>query len=224
MILLHGVRANRSVMLSRARFLWQAGYSVLLIDFQAHGESPGEHITFGYLESRDARAAIGYVRSRLPRERLGAIGTSLGGASILVGPQATGLDAIVLESVYPTLPEAVEDRIRLRLGPLAKPLTPLLLWQLKPRLGFSANDLRPIDGIAKIGAPVLVLAGDADRHTTVAETQRLFDAAREPKELWIVPGAAHVDLYTYAGAEYERRILSFFAAHLRAGSWQPAGS
>src|SRR5436305_14754033 len=56
--LMHGVRANRLSMLDRARFLSHAGYGVLLFDFQAHGESSGEHITFGYQESRDAQAAI----------------------------------------------------------------------------------------------------------------------------------------------------------------------
>jgi alpha-beta hydrolase superfamily lysophospholipase len=109
-ILLHGVRANRSELLPRAQLLWRAGYSVLLIDFQAHGASPGAHITFGYLESRDVRAAIGYVHKRLPGERLGGLGTSLGGAATLVGPQPAGFDAVVLESVYPTLSEATPAR------------------------------------------------------------------------------------------------------------------
>src|SRR5690348_8452766 len=42
-ILMHGVRANRLSMLDRARFLSHAGYSILLFDFQSHGESTGEH-------------------------------------------------------------------------------------------------------------------------------------------------------------------------------------
>jgi fermentation-respiration switch protein FrsA (DUF1100 family) len=214
-VLMHGVRANRASLLPRARLFHQAGYSVLLFDFQAHGESPGKHITFGYLESRDVRAAVAYARKRLPGERLGGLGMSLGGAATLLGPQPAGFDAVVLESVYPTLEEAVRDRIHIRLGALATPLTPLLLLQIRPRLGFSPRDLRPIDGIGRLGAPVLVLAGDADRHTPLAETRRLYDAARAPKDLWIVPGAAHVDLYTYAGPEYARRVLAFFAAHLR---------
>jgi fermentation-respiration switch protein FrsA (DUF1100 family) len=214
-LLLHGVRANRTVNLPRARFLWKAGYSVLLLDFQAHGASPGERITFGYLESRDVRAGIAYLQARLPAERLGAVGTSLGGAAILVGPQPVGLDAVVLESVYPTVEEAVRNRVRAYLGPLSGALSPLLLMQMRPRLGFSPAELRPIAGIARVGAPVLVVAGTADRSTTVAESRRLFDAARSPKELWLVSGAAHVDLYAYAPAEYERRILRFFAVHLR---------
>jgi len=50
-VLMHGVRANRLSMVRRAEMLHRAGYSVLLFDFQAHGESPGSHITMGYLES-----------------------------------------------------------------------------------------------------------------------------------------------------------------------------
>src|SRR5262245_11420813 len=51
-VLLHPIRADRSAMLGRAKLLHDAGYCVLMIDFQAHGESPGDHITIGYLESR----------------------------------------------------------------------------------------------------------------------------------------------------------------------------
>lgn len=57
-LVMHGVRANRLEVLGRARFLHEHGFSVLLFDFQAHGESPGRYITFGYLEARDARAAL----------------------------------------------------------------------------------------------------------------------------------------------------------------------
>jgi len=98
-VLMHAVRANLAMLVPRARFLWKAGYSVLLFDFQAHGASPGEHVTFGYLESRDVRAAIGYMRSRFPSERLGGLGTSLGGAAALIGPQPVGFDAVVLEAI-----------------------------------------------------------------------------------------------------------------------------
>ena len=42
-LLFHGVGADRSAMLGRALFLHALGYSSLTIDFQAHGESAGEH-------------------------------------------------------------------------------------------------------------------------------------------------------------------------------------
>jgi pimeloyl-ACP methyl ester carboxylesterase len=80
-----------------------------VVDSRAHGESGGERITFGYLESLDARAILGFVRRQMPGERVGAIGVSLGGASLLLGPQPLSVGAVVLEAVYPTLAEAIEE-------------------------------------------------------------------------------------------------------------------
>jgi uncharacterized protein len=91
--------------------------------------------------------------------RVGVIGCSLGGASLLLAPQPSGFDAVVLEAVFPRITRAVENRIRLFVGPLAPLLTPLLLMQMKPRLHLSTSDLEPIKSIRRLGAPVLVAAG-----------------------------------------------------------------
>ena len=61
-LLFPGIRANRLSMVDRARFLHRSAYSVLLIDFQATGETKGDHITFGWKESRDVLAAVNFVR------------------------------------------------------------------------------------------------------------------------------------------------------------------
>ena len=84
MLLLHGIHADRRAMLGRARFLHYFGYSVLLIDLHAHGESAGEAITFGVAEADDARAALCYLRERLPQEPVALLGASLGGAALLL--------------------------------------------------------------------------------------------------------------------------------------------
>jgi hypothetical protein len=62
-------------------------------------------------------------------------------ASILLGQQPVGFDAVVLEAVYPRIGHAVENRIRLRVGALAPLLTPLLLAQIPLRLHISPHDL-----------------------------------------------------------------------------------
>jgi uncharacterized protein len=79
-LLLPGVRANRLSMVDRARFLSRAGYSTLLIDFQATGETRGDRITFGWKESCDAIAAVEFIRRMQPADHIGIIGSSLGGA------------------------------------------------------------------------------------------------------------------------------------------------
>lgn len=218
-LLLHGVRANRSFMVTRARVLRRAGYTVLLVDLPAHGESAGDRITFGARESEGARAALAYLHREVPGERVGAIGASLGGASLLLGqgePAANSAVAVVLEAVYPTVEEAVADRMRIWLGPGGPPLSPLLTWQLRPQIGVTAEKLRPIDRVRELRVPLLLVAGEADRHTTLAESRRLFAAAPEPKTLWVVPRAPHGDLYASDSAAYERHVLAFFAQYLRA--------
>ncbi len=214
-LLLHGIHANRLAMLDRARFLHRAGYSVFLFDFQAHGESPGKRVTFGASESLDAHAAVKYLRRQDQKEKIGAIGVSLGGAAALLGKEPLPVDALVLESVYPTIEEATTNRLRMRLGPLGSLFTPWLMLQMRAQFGISAPELRPIERIHALSIPVLVLAGTADQHTTLAESLRLFGAVNSPKEWWGVEGAAHQDLHHFTQQAYEERILEFFARSFR---------
>ncbi|MBI3898247.1 MAG: alpha/beta hydrolase [Gammaproteobacteria bacterium] len=215
-LLMHGVRGHRLDMIKRARFLHEAGYASLLFDFQAHGQSPGDHITFGYLESQNARAALVFVRAKFGCKHVGAIGQSLGGAAALLGKEPLRVDALVIESVYPTIEQAIADRLRIRLGNFGPPLEPLLTLQLKFHLGINADALRPIDAVRHASAPLFVLAGTEDQHTPLAEAQRLFDAAPEPKQFWAIAGAKHVDLYNVAPVEYQKRVLQFFALYVGA--------
>lgn len=216
-LLLHGVRSDRTQMLGRARFLNRAGHATLLVDLQAHGESTGERITFGAREAAGVQAALAFLRRECPGERIAVVGVSLGAAATVLSRPSPAPHAVVLESMYPTIEDAVTNRITTVLGPAGAVLAGPLLWQLPLRAGVSTRDLRPIDHISRLGAPVLIASGAQDRHTTWAETQQLFDAAVEPKELWRVEGAAHVDLHAFAPQVYERRILEFFARHLGTG-------
>jgi fermentation-respiration switch protein FrsA (DUF1100 family) len=214
-LLLHGVRADRASMVSRAKLLVDHGFSVLLIDLQAHGETPGKAITFGLREAGDVAAARDWIRHRAPERRVGVIGCSLGGASVLLGAQPADFDAVVLEAVYPRISQAVQNRIRMRLGPLAPILSPLLLMQLEPRLHIEPSALEPIRSIGRLGSPVLVVAGSKDEHTTLAESQELFDAAAVPKAMWVVAGAQHQHFLAYDPRGYDAHVVEFLMEALR---------
>lgn len=214
-ILVHGIYGNRGNMLNRAKQFRKAGYSVALIDLQAHGESPGQSITLGYLERHDVRAAVDYCRRRNPNHRIGIDAVSLGGAATLLGSPLNA-DAIVIESVFPTISQAVQNRISVRLGPFSHVLAPALLCQLPPRLGISTLDLRPIDKIADVGCPILIAIGDLDRHTTVEEAREMYETASSPKQLVIFNGVAHEDLYQHDPQKFADEILKFFDQYLKA--------
>jgi fermentation-respiration switch protein FrsA (DUF1100 family) len=202
-------------MLSRAQFLHQAGYTVLLIDLQSHGESRGKHITFGYLESRDVSGALELLGTEFSGDRIGVIGESMGAAAFVLAKKRPTVSAVVLESMYPTIDQALSNRLRLHLGSFGPVLATLFEMLLQPRLGITADDLRPIDRIGGLDAPVFIIAGTSDEHTTPQESEAIFAAASQPKQLWLVPGAAHVNLHDFAKEEYERRILEYFAKYLR---------
>jgi pimeloyl-ACP methyl ester carboxylesterase len=123
-ILQHGIHGTKSSLVQRARFLTEAGYAVLMFDFQAHGESIGSHITFGYLESRDAQAAVAFAKNRFPGKRIGVIGLSLGAAAAALANPPLDVQALVLEMMYPTVVQATKDRIEMRLGAAGRWFSP----------------------------------------------------------------------------------------------------
>jgi fermentation-respiration switch protein FrsA (DUF1100 family) len=214
-LLLHGVRSDRSQMQRRALFLNRLGYTVLAIDLASHGESDGKRITFGAHEAHSVRAAIAYLRRGLPGEKIGVIGVSLGAAATVLSRPGKSIDALVVESMYPTIEEAVQNRLAARAGPPGAWLAPLLLHQVPLRTDVPLSALRPLDAMTQLTCPVFVLGGALDVQTPAGETRRIFEAAPQPKQLWVVDRAAHVDLHEYTAGEYERRIAAFLGKYLR---------
>lgn len=214
-VLLHGHGETRRQPLSRAEVLVAEGYGVLLVDLPGHGESRAEAVTYGWTERFAASAAVGYVRQRRPGTRVGVVGLSLGAASAALAGPFLDADALVLEGSFGTFESAVRNRVRRVLGPLSPPAEAALVGQIRHRLGVPPDSVRPVAALARASAPTFVMAGADDPFTPPAETRALYDAAPEPKELWLVEGAGHDDLYDAAPEAYRRRLLAFFGAHLR---------
>jgi len=213
-ILMHGIRSNRVQMLARAQYLLEMNITSLIFDFQAHGESPGEFITLGHLESLDAHAALSYLKSLQPDLPALAIGVSMGGAAALLANPALDVDVLVLESVYPDVTTAISNRLASRF-PGGQLLTPMLSYQIKPRAGIMASDLSPVNEAGRVMAATLVLNGSDDTHTTMDDTRKLYKSLPQPKAISFVEGAGHVDLESYSSDEYWRIVEPFLLTHLQ---------
>lgn len=169
-LLVHGMGGDRRGLMRRAGFFHDAGYAVLAIDLQAHGESGGATVTFGYLEQHDITASVTWLRAK-GCATVVVDGFSLGAASALLSAPTHQADALILEAPFATLEDAAFRRMETLLGGLAPLVTPMMTLQLRPRLGFGLDDVRPIDAASAITMPTLwesAVAAFLDGHAPFA--------------------------------------------------------
>lgn len=211
-ILNHGTPGNRVSMISRATFLFQHGFNVLLFDFQSYGKSQGEMSTLGMVESEDILASISYLHS-LPAtmfSKIGVLGLSMGAtAAVLAASRSTDILALVAEScpVDATLVKAdVPDET-------AREADKLLVEQV---YGVDITQARPIDVVNKLAGhtAIFFVNGDADTITPLAGMQALFDSTGDPKQYWVAPGAQHAQSFAVDPQAYIQRVDAFFDEYL----------
>jgi fermentation-respiration switch protein FrsA (DUF1100 family) len=216
-VISHGSGANGPGSYPGVAFLNRAGYHVFVFDHRAHGQSGGPATTLGPREVYDMLGAVAYLRSRSDTdpERIGAIGCSMGSA-VAIGAAAEdwAIKAVVAESVYADIGELwtrfgyvgiKKTSIHWSWGGLMRLAT--WLWT-----GYRVASFAPEALIGDISPrPVLIIHGEHDNGaTTVADAHRLYAAARDPKELWIVAEAGHCSAHALFPEMYEERVLQFF--------------
>jgi uncharacterized protein len=201
-------------------------YSLLLFDARGLGASGGVS-SMGALEWRDYLGAVDFLASR-GVHRLGFCGGSQGGASaIMAAARCPAAAAVVAESAYAawatTVFFALQSYAHLP-AILARPGAWLLTHWLGLRLRFRLTDAEPARVIGALSPrAVLLIHGPHDPYIPTSEVQRLFDAAGQPKELWILPEAGHTQALELRPEECEARIIAFFDRWLSTGEDPPAG-
>jgi pimeloyl-ACP methyl ester carboxylesterase len=208
-VLTHGSGADRTQVVPLAATLVRGGFGVLLFDWPGHGESEG-FPGYGEPEREALSSALDFLTSREVGGRIGVFGFSLGAWIVAqVAPLDSRVGAVVLEGAPTDLVEQTRHEYR-RWGPLAQWSALLALRGTGVWHGPYPSDTLPL----LAPRPLLIIAGVDDTSVPPSMAERLFRAAREPKELWIVPGANHGEAWRVAGREYEERVTRFFAAAL----------
>jgi alpha-beta hydrolase superfamily lysophospholipase len=249
-LLFHGVADNRIGVVSQSEFLLRAGYSVVLMDFRAHGASGGPIATYGWLERNDTRAIIDallysenhkYIIRQMsihpdlpslprPAMHIFALGESMGAGialqSAAVDPR---IEAVVAEASFANMREASYDYAGLRKYPwlgktLFVPFSWTLLYRGEKLAALPIADVSPVKAVAARAFPVLLICDEKDVALPCRHSEMIYAAARGPKQLWVVPGAYHTAAYGFAPEEFRRRVLSFFAAAAANPAANPASS
>jgi alpha-beta hydrolase superfamily lysophospholipase len=215
--LFHGLRQNRAQVLDRIAFLAAAGYRCVAFDHRAHGQSDGRRTSFGYNEGRDVTAVLELAQRRWPHQPLAALGISMGAAALcFAAKQMSGLDAVLLESLYHDLDSTFRNRIGTKFPSWFRRFRRGVIWVTERRLGLRLGQIAPVNYVAALApAPVLLLTGSEDALAPPSDAERLFARCSEPRQLAIIPGVDHTNMIAVGGRLYRDTILDFLDRTLR---------
>jgi fermentation-respiration switch protein FrsA (DUF1100 family) len=193
---------------------------LLLFDLRGHGQSEGTEVTYGYREALDVQAAIDYLLARSDIQQVGALGTSLGGAVVVrAAARDPRLKAIMVESSFSSLSEAVDDSFDDRSIFPKWPFAPLLVWLAEQRVGLKVSQVNSTRDLASLSPrPVFIVHGADDALFPSDHALRMYEAAHEPKALWLVEGLGHASPLFSHPDEYRERVITFFAEAFGEGS------
>ncbi|MCB1155067.1 alpha/beta hydrolase [bacterium] len=166
---------------------------LLLIDYPGYGKSegaPSEETNYGA-----GYGALDYLTNTLgvPDESIIVFGKSLGGGVTCEIAQNRPFKGVVLESTFTSIPNVAR----------------VLLPMLPADAVFRSERYDSIDKLAKITCPTLVVHGTRDEIIPFDHGEKLFAAANEPKEFYVVDGGGHNDVSMVAGPEYGRRLRAW---------------
>ncbi len=176
--------------------LRRTGANLLLADYRGYGLSspirPNEATIFA-----DAEAVLGYLlhSRRIPAGEVFVLGRSIGsGPATYLAAKSPQLGGLILESPFSSIDDAARSVGYLRVFPLG----------LMLRTHFDN-----FSSIASVSIPVLIATGSDDTLTPPAMARKLFDRARQPKQLILIPHAGHNDLTERGGEALEAALRAF---------------
>lgn len=216
LILVHGYDnpGGKSQMVNHAEYLHEAGYSTVLLDLRAFGESDGNKITLGVNEWKDGEAVFDRVKS-LPEnkdKKVGFLGISMGAVTSIMTIGMTGKGDFVIASVpYAHFNSMFQSQMK------AAGLPPAIFYPFMKiaamiELGKNYQQFTPSAVIKNIKVPIFLISAKHDEEVNSKDAKDLYDLANEPKEYWEVE-SKH-DIFDEHPEEFKQRVLAFLQEYI----------
>ena len=215
----HGNHGNQTYSFKQVHWLPAKGFNVFTFDYRGYGRSEGKPSKRGVYE--DSVAAIEYILKKpgIDHDNVFVFGQSLGGANAIVAvakndfPQ---IRAIAVEGAFDSYRAEARERMeattRENIGNV-----PCLSLQIWPVSFFAVTDsYSPGEYIHQISPiPVLLIHCLQDATVYYQHSERLYEAAKDPKQLWLINGCSHVGVFTEAQSDssYRQKLVQFFMDH-----------
>ncbi len=195
----HGNTGNLTNSAPAIPALLAAGLNVFSFDYRGYGRSTGIPTVGGLIE--DAIAAAEEHERVRPRELPSILfGYSLGGAVALQLSHRWRFDGLVLQSTFTTLREMARHRF---------PGTPMHY--------IAGDEFDSLEAIRRVVLPTVVVHGSDDTTVPTWMGRKLFEGCRHDRELVLVDGGAHTNLFAIDSPRVVDSIRRL-ALRLRTGS------
>ncbi|HEV8482789.1 MAG TPA: alpha/beta fold hydrolase [Blastocatellia bacterium] len=222
-VVIHGVKKNRTDVLRAAVALRRAGFNVLVFDGRAHGNSEGRYVTYGYYERRDVETAIQWLIDErgIDADRIGLAGESMGAAIALqVAAESPFVRAVWADSPFASLRRVTEE-FASRVTRLPQVVLSPVLWttirMANYRGKFNVESVDPLKHADQIKCPVFLVHGTEDQVIAANHSRDIHSALLGDKEIWIVEGGTHARSIRHqlTKREYIERLVRFFSEKLK---------
>ena len=210
-ILIHGYGRDGTFAYDYAEEYLKRGWNVLVPDLRAAGQSEGEFITMGALESRDIFDWSKKISDANPDAKIILHGVSMGAATTLLAAalEPKNLVAVVEDCGYTSAYEMFTAQVKKLFSLPEYPVMPCANLVCKLKTGVKISDAAPINVVDKIKVPVLFIHGDADKLVPFEMMEKLFDSCISTKEKFVVHGAGHADCKSTNPTAYFKKVFDF---------------
>lgn len=209
-ILCHGYRGTGYRDFSGgAQEVIKLGYTTILIDERAHGQSQGHSITFGVRESKDLLSWISYAKERFGEDiELAIIGISMGGATVLMTADKVENVKIIADCPYSSPKIMLKETIKkLNLSP--KIFYPILNLSSIIFAHTNMSKLSAYDSIKNTNNKILIIHGNADLVVPHRISYDLYQTYPDKIQYELFDGADHGFSYIVDKPRYQKIIKDF---------------
>ena len=189
------------------------GYSMLLVDERAHGESEGKYIGFGCLDRIDALKWINWVLRKCGENvEILLHGTSMGGATVLMMSSLElpeQVKGIVSDCAFTSPKEVFSHVLKSMYHLPAFPVMNISDFLNKRLAGYGLDECNAAREVKKAKVPILFIHGSGDTFVPYSMCETMYENCASSKKKLIIEGAAHAECYYKDTDAYENALTEF---------------
>ena len=189
------------------------GYSMLLVDERAHGESEGKYIGFGCLDRIDALKWINWVLRKCGEDvEILLHGTSMGGATVLMMSSLelpAQVKGIVSDCAFTSPKEVFSHVLKSMYHLPAFPVMNISDFLNKRLAGYGLDECNAAREVKKAKVPILFIHGSGDTFVPYSMCETMYENCASSKKKLIIEGAAHAECYYKDTDAYENALTEF---------------